>query len=113
MMSQGMDLSSERPLPRTHVRRPPVVGSVSLPWKLGRGLVCSALSPAYWLMAMARGAAGLDFRAECARLGLSLLAGPARPPLRTIYDLLFVPIDSTRHFEFDFMWQALRQAPMQ
>ena len=30
----------------------------------------------------------------------------------TIYNMFFFPMDSTRHFEFDFMWRMLRRAPI-
>ena len=72
-----------------------------------------ALSPAYLLMAHHYDAPGLAFRLRCAGLGLRLLYN--RVPsvsFANIYSLIFWPMDSTRYFEFDFMWEALSKFPI-
>lgn len=52
---------------------------------------------------------GLDFRVECLRLGLRALAAPPSGRLlRLAYELLVIPIDSTRHFELGFVWNAVK-----
>ncbi len=67
-----------------------------------------ALVPAYWLMAWLRGVPGLQVRWKCVQLGLRLLLRRRGPiDLKTILLLILYPLDSTRHFELDFAWQAL------
>ena len=76
--------------------------------KFAWGLAGSVLSPAYWLMAYRHRSPGLQFRLQCARMGLRLLCNPrCLRLLNLIYLLLFWPMDSTRYFECDFMWSAL------
>ncbi len=80
---------------------------------LGRALVGAALSPTYWVLAHRYGAPGLQFRTDCALLGLRLLYGRKAPvSYADIYRLLFWPIESVRYFEFDFMWRALSRTPI-
>jgi SAM-dependent methyltransferase len=81
--------------------------------RLKRALVGSILSPAYWLLASRYRVPGLFFRVYSALLGLRLLySGHSAIPYSTIYQLLFWPINSTRYFEFDFIWRALGSGPM-
>ena len=76
--------------------------------RLGRALVGAALSPTYWALAHCYRGPGLQFRTDCALLGLRLLYGRKAPvSYADIYRLLFRPIESVRYFEFDFMWRAL------
>jgi len=57
---------------------------------------------------------GLRFRVDCALLGLRLLYNrKAQISYADIYRLFFWPMDSTRYFEFDFMWEALSRVPIQ
>jgi len=65
-------------------------------------------SPFYLARASMLGVPGLAFRRMGVELGIELLAR-RRAPIRfvTIFDLFFMPIDSTRYFEFDFAWRAL------
>ncbi len=66
------------------------------------------LSPAYWIAAALRAAPGMAFRARCTKLGLcALLSLKHRLSFRSIFHLLFMPMESTRYFEFDFAWRAL------
>ncbi len=70
------------------------------------------LSLLYWLLAHRFVMPGLRFHWRCVRLGLRLvLSGGRSLPYRPVYDLLFSPMDSTRYFEFEFVWQALHSAP--
>lgn len=69
------------------------------------------LSPIYLVLAAGCGVPGLHLRWKCARLGLRLLfRRRAEIDLKTIFLILFYPLDSTRHFELDFAWRALDSA---
>jgi SAM-dependent methyltransferase len=51
---------------------------------------------------------GLKFRRDCALLASRLVFGGKAPlSYADIYALIFWPMDSTRYFEFAFMWDAL------
>lgn len=68
------------------------------------------LSPLYWFAAFLRKAPGLEFRGECAKLGLKLLCGRRNlMPGNFIYYCLFGPMDSTRYFEFDVLWDFISE----
>jgi SAM-dependent methyltransferase len=76
--------------------------------KLWVGIVSCVLAPAYLLAACLYRVPGLQFRIHCAQLALILLLkGKDRVPFKTIFFLLFWPMDSTRYFEFDFIWRRL------
>jgi SAM-dependent methyltransferase len=75
---------------------------------LGRALRGIVLTPAYWLLAHFYRTPGLQFRLDCTLLGLRLLVGRKGSVSYTdIRRLLFLPMDSTRYFEFAFVWDAL------
>jgi SAM-dependent methyltransferase len=96
-----------RVLKRTYIRVPNP-RTASRARVLTRGVVGSVLSPAYWLLAHRYQVPGLKFRTECARLASRLLRGHKGPiSYADIYRLFFWPMDSTRYFEFDFVWDAL------
>ncbi len=96
-----------RVLNRTYIRVPSL-RHASLVRVLARSLVGSVLSPAYWLLAHRYRVPGLKFRLECARLAFRLLYGDkALISYRDIYRLFFWPMDSTRYFEFAFVWESL------
>jgi SAM-dependent methyltransferase len=76
--------------------------------KIAVGAAGMLLSPVYWFLASLRGAPGLTVRAECAKLGLRLFFSRRNVmPVKFIYLYLFGPMDSTRYFEFDILWDAL------
>lgn len=85
------------------------------PWKprtrlqrITRGFCGAVFSPLYWAAASLVGAPGISFRWRCIQLALRLVArgqGAAMP--KTIFELACWPLDSTRYFEFDFMWRAV------
>src|SRR6266567_678780 len=76
----------------------------------GRGVF---LSPLYWILSNRFAMPGLKFYSECVRLGLFLLFKcKFSISYGSIYRLLFFPLDSTRYFEFDFVWQALNKSPV-
>lgn len=80
--------------------------------KLSRALLGAVLSPVYWLLAHRYQVPGLKFQRDCAWLAFRLLfAGKAPLSCAEIYRILFWPIDSTRYFEFEFMWDALSRVP--
>lgn len=66
------------------------------------------LTPAYWLLAHRYRTPGLHFHRLCAEVGLSMLFKRATPiSLGWSYQFIFEPMDSTRYFEFDFVWRVL------
>ena len=71
------------------------------------------MSPLYLALAFWRGLPGLDLRGPCARLVLRVARrDPRSVHPSVLYKMLFAPMESTRYFEFDFMWQALRRVPI-
>ena len=93
--------------PKTHIRVPPR-RTLGRSKRLGRALLGSILSPMYWLLAHRYRVPGLKFRRECALLAFRLLLrGGASLSFEDIYRALFWPMDSTRYFEFAFVWDAL------
>lgn len=75
---------------------------------LGRASLGIVLTPAYWLLAHLYPTPGLRFRVDCALLGLRLLfRRKSSVSYADIRRLLFLPMDSTRYFEFAFVWDAL------
>jgi len=74
-------------------------------------VVGSILSPAYLLLAQLYGVPGIWLRLQCALLGLRLLfRGKTEVTYSEIFRLLLWPMDSTRYFEFDFVWNSLFQS---
>jgi SAM-dependent methyltransferase len=65
------------------------------------------LGPAFWAAAIALRVPGMAFRAACARLAIRLLRGGSRSAAREAFRLLIGPLESTRHFEMEFVWEAL------
>jgi len=86
----------------------PIRRSASRMRILARALIGIVLTPAYWLLAHRYRTPGLRFRVDCALLGLRLFCGgKASVSWADIRRLLFLPMDSTRYFEFAFVWDAL------
>jgi SAM-dependent methyltransferase len=89
----------------------PTAPSRTLAQKLQWALVGAILSPVYWLLAHRYRAPGLQLRRESTRLGLRLLYTHKAPiSYGLIYTFFFWPMDSTRYFEFDFMWRTLSKS---
>jgi SAM-dependent methyltransferase len=81
-----------------------------LPWsqRLARALKGMFLSPVYWWLAHIHNVPGLKFHRYCSQFGLKLLFfNKGNIDYRTLYHLICFPMDSTRYFEFDFLWKAL------
>jgi SAM-dependent methyltransferase len=75
---------------------------------LGRALMGIVLTPVYWLVAYSYRTPGLRFRVDCTFVGLRLLFGrKGFVSAADIRRLLFLPMDSTRYFEFAFIWDAV------
>jgi len=75
---------------------------------LRNAIVGSILSPTYLLLALLYHGPGIRFRLQCALLGFRLLFKRKTAFSYTdIYRLLLWPMDSTRYFEFDFIWNSL------
>jgi SAM-dependent methyltransferase len=81
--------------------------------KIKLALAGGILSPVYWLSAYYYRVPGLQFRGQCTKLGLRLLLNRKVPIADAVYSFFFYPMDSVRYFEFDFMWRALANAPIQ
>ena len=64
-----------------------------------RGVI---LFPFYWIAAGVLGTPGMGFRWRCFGLGLRLLA---IVNVAEAYRCIVSPLDSVRHFEFDFFWR--------
>jgi SAM-dependent methyltransferase len=93
--------------------RVPSQARFSVLQKLVVGTLGLSLSPMYWLLASKVGVPGLSFRAECAKLGLRLIFSRHNVmPVEFVYLCLFGPMDSTRYFEFDFLWHALSSSTL-
>lgn len=72
------------------------------------------LVPVYWLLSSFLGVPGLRLRTASFMLGLRALVAPRRTlSPRSIFHLLFMPMESTRYFEFDFAEQMLAHRPVQ
>ncbi len=107
-------MRSPRDLRKTFRQFPDSDMPLTLTEKIARGLLGTVLSPAYWLLAHRYHTPGLWVHRKSARLALRLLTKPdASISTGWLYFLLFMPMDSTRYFEFDFAWRALAQVPVQ
>ncbi len=72
-------------------------------WMYLKGII---LSPIYLVMAGIAGAPGIGFHLRCMATGARLLF-TGRASLGTCYNLLFIPMDSTRYFEFHEVWKTV------
>jgi SAM-dependent methyltransferase len=98
---------------KTYIRLPRQT-NLDRPKKLTRAVLASILSPAYWLLSHRYEVPGLKLRADCAVFGLRLLPAASRQKLYSeAYRLLFWPMDSIRYFEFDFVWNALKNVSIE
>ena len=73
-------------------------------WTRLKGIL---FSPFYLVMAQIAGAPGIGFHLRCAATAVSLFV-TGRIPLKTCYQYLLFPIDSTRYFEFHEVWKRLK-----
>lgn len=84
---------------------PPPLRPAELVFHACRGAL---LSPLCWLLAYRFPTPGLRFRRMSALMGIrSLIRSTRMSVLRSAYNLLFYPMDSTRYFEFDALWDFL------
>ncbi|MEQ1727277.1 MAG: methyltransferase domain-containing protein [Vicinamibacterales bacterium] len=63
------------------------------------------------LLAHASGLPGLEVRLRIAALAARIALGRGRVRSTAFYNMLCFPMDSTRYFEFDFMWRRLQGLP--
>lgn len=98
--------------PERCVVRVPMMGAASRMQRARRYAAGVLLGPAYWAAGVALDVPGMAFRAACARLALRLLRRHQPGAAREAFRLLIAPLESTRHFEMDFVWEALRRRPM-
>lgn len=85
----------------------PLPMSCSFFYKLWTGLKGVLLSPLYFVMAQIAGAPGSGFHLRCVATGACLLL-TGRASLKTCYNFLFSPMDSTRYFEFHEVWKSVK-----
>jgi predicted SAM-dependent methyltransferase len=98
---------------KKYLEFPSTLRKLSRIQKLQRALIGGFLSPTYWMLAHPYHAPGLKFRTLCSRLAVYLLVHSRKNiSLVDIYHLMFWPMDSTRYFEFDFVWRVLSQMPI-
>jgi len=87
--------------PRTAVRRALAVATGAL------------LAPVFGVLAGIRGVPGIGCRLRCVPLGVRLLTGArGSADLSRAAQVLLMPMDSTRYFEFDFVDRAVRNLPV-
>jgi SAM-dependent methyltransferase len=98
--------------PERSVIRVPTKGPAGRAQMLRRYAAGALLGPAFWAAAIVLGVPGMAFRAACARLAIRLLRGGSRSAAREAFRLLIGPLESTRHFEMEFVWEALTQRPV-
>jgi SAM-dependent methyltransferase len=107
-------MSTAEPVPKKTFISVPDYMPLAMAQKMKLALVGGVLSPIYWLLAYYYRVPGLQFRGQCAMLGLRLLLNRKGPiAYSTIYSFFFWPMDSVRYFEFDFMWRALANTTIQ
>jgi SAM-dependent methyltransferase len=85
----------------------PLPMSCSFFYKLWARLKGILLSPLYLVMAHIAGAPGIGYHLRCVAIGVHLLL-TGRASLKTCYNYLFFPMDSTRYFEFHEVWKSVR-----
>jgi SAM-dependent methyltransferase len=85
----------------------PLPMSCSFFYRLWTRLKGILLSPLYLLMANIAGAPGIGFHLRCIATGANLLF-TRRASLKTCYEYLFYPMDSTRYFEFHEVWKSIK-----
>jgi SAM-dependent methyltransferase len=95
-----------------HIRVP-----IAQPSSPARRVIASAtgalLAPAFGLLAGMRGVPGIGYRLRCVSLGIRLLAkARGSADLSRASQMLLMPMDSTRYFEFDFVDRAVRGLPV-
>jgi SAM-dependent methyltransferase len=76
---------------------------------LTHGLASVVLVPSYALAAAAIGTPGMRFHLEAAGMALRLMAHGGRRLLGQAGRLALYPMDSTRYFEFDWVWSRLQR----
>jgi SAM-dependent methyltransferase len=85
----------------------PLPMSYTFLYKLWVRLKGIFLSPLYLVMAQIAGAPGIGFHLRCAATAASLFV-TRRISLKTCYNYLFLPMDSTRYFEFHEVWKRVK-----
>jgi SAM-dependent methyltransferase len=76
---------------------------------LTHGLASVVLVPSYALAAAAIGAPGVRFHLDAVGVALRLVARGGTGLVAQAGRLVLYPMDSTRYFEFDWVWSRLRQ----
>ncbi len=98
-------------LPKSYIHWPPAQALPTLRHKLRRYFLGATLTPIYWLIAHRHATPGLDFHLRSALWGMQLLWNRQLAlSFGWSFDLMFLPMDSTRYFEFDYAWGVLGRA---
>lgn len=85
----------------------PLAISCSFFYKLWTCLKGVLLLPLYLLMAKIIGSPGIGFHLHCVAMGIKLLL-VGRASLKTCYNYILIPMDSTRYFEFHEVWKRVK-----
>ncbi len=93
-------------LPKKYLSYPKRSESVSLGSKLVHAVKSLFAFPIYIMLAYLNGAPGIPFRFKCIQLSMRMLLKGCNP--KSVYNVLVTPMDSVRYFEFDFMWNSIR-----
>ncbi len=87
---------------------PPARERMSPARRLYRGFRGAVGTLPFALMAHASGLPGFEVRSRIAAFASRLALGRARVGSTRLYDMLCFPMDSTRYFEFPFVWRRLQ-----
>src|SRR5688572_28021486 len=96
----------QRPLIRRVERVAPTPGLVAT-----HAIASAILGPVNAVRAALRGTPGMRFQIEAADVACRLALRGRREELVQAGKLLAFPMDSTRYFEFDWVWERLQQRP--
>ena len=99
-----MQTSTE--LPKHYIIYPEYRPNVSKLKKIVYIVSGIVLSPIYWGLAYILRTPGLMFRKYFVLLGVRFIS--AKRDFRNAYIFITCPLDSVRYFEFEFMWQSVR-----
>lgn len=94
-------------LPKVYLRFPQPYKRISRVNRLAHTLASLVLFPIYWIISYFVRTPGLEFRALCALNGMRLIWREF--DLVRAYVLIVAPLDSVRYFEFDFMWNRIKE----
>jgi len=107
-VSTLMNGSDSRPETTRHIVLPPARARLTPMQRALLGARGAAGGVPFALLAHACGLPGLEVRLRIAALAARVGLRRGRVRSTALYNMLFFPMDSTRYFEFDFMWRRLQ-----